>query len=104
MDQQSKYFCSPGKNCHDIKNKGLDRGDGEYLIDPDGGSDGNAFKVHCDMTSFGGGWTMCYTTDNHVDIKREVSSKFAYGVDGYRANCNDIPVNKQTFTNRIDHV
>ena len=45
------------------------------------------------MTSFGGGWTMCYTTDEYVDIKREVSSEDAYGINGFRANCNDIPVN-----------
>ena len=50
------------------------------------------------MTSFGGGWTMCYTTDDHVDIKKEVSSEIAYGIDGYRANCNDIPVNRLFVT------
>ena len=36
---------------------------------------------------------MCYTTDEYVDIKNEVSSEVTYGINGYRANCNDIPVN-----------
>ena len=62
------------------------------MIDPDGGSNDNAFKVSCDMTSFGGGWTMCYTTDDHVDIKTEISSDIPHGINGYRANCNEIPV------------
>ena len=36
---------------------------------------------------------MCYTTDEYVNIKSEVSSEDVYGINGYRANCNDIPVN-----------
>lgn len=88
------------KNCRHIKNDAFDHGDGEYTIDPDGGNDDNAFKVYCDMTSFNGGWTMCYTTENRVDIKREVSSEIAYGIDGYRADCNDIPVHV-LFPNKI---
>ena len=43
---------------------------------------------------------MCYTTDEYVDIKREVSSEITYGGNGYRANCNDIPVNDWIFANK----
>jgi hypothetical protein len=78
---------SPGRSCRDILNKGLSRGDGKYLINPDGS--GKAIKVHCDMSSFGGGWTMCYTTDRHVNIKTELVTKPS---TGYRADCNNIPV------------
>jgi hypothetical protein len=56
-------------------------------IHPDGS--GKAFKVHCDMSSFGGGWTMCYTTDSQVNIKTELTTKSS---TGYRADCNNIPV------------
>ena len=37
---------------------------------------------------------MCYTTDEYVTPKTEVTydAQFPYGSDGYRTNCNNIPV------------
>ena len=37
---------------------------------------------------------MCYTTDEYAKPRKEVtySSKTPYGNDGYRTNCNNIPV------------
>ena len=42
---------------------------------------------------------MCYTTDEYVKPKTEVtySAQFPYGSDGYRTNCNNIPVSLQTI-------
>ena len=60
------FFYFSGTSCLDIREKGLRRGDGRYLIDPDEEGEGSPFEVCFDMTSFGGGWTMCYTTDSHV--------------------------------------
>ena len=39
---------------------------------------------------------MCYTTDKEVKPKTEVtySAQLPYGKDGYRTNCNNIPVSQ----------
>ena len=88
--------------CSDVKKRGLSQGDGMYWLDPDGGSHLNAFLTYCDMTSYNGGWTMCYTTDEYVKPKAEVtySAQFPYGSDGYRTNCNNISVSWLTTISR----
>ena len=45
---------SAGKSCKNLLDKGQ-TDNGTYWLDPDGGSNSNAFTVYCDMT--GGGWT-----------------------------------------------
>ena len=82
------------KSCKEIKKFGKSQGDGMYWLDPDGGNHSNAFLAYCDMRSYKGGWTMCYSTDEYAKPKTQVaySTKFSYGKDGYRTNCNNIPV------------
>lgn len=59
------------------------------MINPTGDGDEKPFVVYCDMTSYGGGWTMCYTTYNFVNLKKELTTSPAHG---YRVDCNNIPV------------
>ena len=49
-----------------------------YWLDPDGGSYSNTFLTYCDMTSYNGGWTMCYTTDEYAKPSVEVEYNADY--------------------------
>ena len=88
------FLSAPGVDCEDMQKRVDSLKDGMYWLDPDGGSNSNAFQAYCDMKSYSGGWTMCYTTDEYVTPKTEVTydAQFPYGSDGYRTNCNNIPV------------
>ncbi|KAL9976785.1 hypothetical protein ACROYT_G014118 [Oculina patagonica] len=91
-----------GVDCMSIKKQGKSEGDGMYWLDPDGGSHSNAFLAYCDMKSYNGGWTMCYTTDDKAKPKTEFvySADFPYESDGYRTNCNNILFSEIMF---VDH-
>lgn len=52
---------NPAKTCYDLYLSATYAADGEYFIDPNGGSHRDAIKVFCNIT--GGGWTGIYPSE-----------------------------------------
>jgi len=65
-------------SCNEILTKDNSKGDGYYIIDPDGSGELEPFEVFCDMQTDGGGWT-------RIEYKKDLELKSHFsGEDAYR--------------------
>ena len=90
LDSKRKANSSPRRSCLDILFNGESTGDGMYWINPYGrDSIQHAFRVYCDMTTTGGGWTLvAKITDDFSWICPERGGAMCYqsSVDPAQAN------------------
>jgi hypothetical protein len=71
-------FSGYAKSCKDILDRGESHGDGVYTIDPDGKGGEAPFKVYCDMTTDGGGWTLIVSQKDQYWFANNSECDFFY--------------------------
>ena len=92
---------APGESCRSLLEDGHKQS-GYYWLHTrwsnNTGSRG-AFIGFCDQDTDGGGWLICYTDENEVDIAEEpgFSGAFPYGRSGYRSDCRNYPFNQLQY-------
>ena len=89
---------APAESCRSLLEDGYTQS-GYYWLhtrwsNNTGSRDG--FIGFCDQETDGGGWLMCYTDDNEVDLAEEhaYSGALPYGRPGYRSDCRNYPFNE----------
>lgn len=92
---------APGESCRSLLEDGYTQS-GYYWLhtrwsNNTGSRDG--FIGFCDQDTDGGGWLICYTDDNEVDLAQEhaFTGAFPYGRSGYRSDCRHYPFNQLQY-------
>jgi hypothetical protein len=90
--------CGPAlQSCRSIKTVYPDAPSGIYNVNPTGNA---VVEVYCDMSTEGGGWTMCYTEkDAIVHVSSELVATQPFGTPGYRADCRNVPFTDVLYVN-----
>jgi len=82
-----------GRSCLDIKTRAPWATDGPYLVDPDGTGPNAPFRVLCDMTRDGGGWTLILKNRYQSGIQ---------GMAGSFGNINNLQYHQSDFYKLAD--
>ena len=94
-----KTQATAGTTCKQLIDTGCATVDGMYWIDPNGGSTSDAFQVHCNMTSDGGGWTLVF--------RHDVSGGFFANdaeSDSFNESSPGLTTKKYSILNKIDSI
>ncbi|TNE45118.1 MAG: hypothetical protein EP343_28015 [Deltaproteobacteria bacterium] len=67
---------NPGKSCQDILKAQASQGDGVYWMMEEEGKTTRTFPVYCDMTTLGGGWTVCLNSRYVTEAKHLFASEY----------------------------
>jgi hypothetical protein len=92
---------SPGDSCRSLLEDGYTQSGYYWMHQRWSNNTGSrhSFIGFCDQETDGGGWLICYTDDNEVDIAEEYAffGVFPYGKSGYRSDCRNYPFNELQY-------
>ncbi|EKX49450.1 hypothetical protein GUITHDRAFT_136113 [Guillardia theta CCMP2712] len=98
---------APASSCLELLERGYNQSGLYWLLPQNEDGFVNHTKEHvgyCDMQTMGGGWLMCFTTTERVDLVNEFAFDLSlpYGTDGYRADCRNYPFSEVLYVQHLE--